>query len=131
MDFIVKTAPVALTAGQPVRFSVRPFRKAAPQAGDRAYLWFSETQGGRGLAGLGQFIEVGGDRPLDLEIQMEFVSEPGGLANGDLKPWRDATGTDVRIGIAAKIYRVAHHGVTPLTEDEAAYLESRLVTRLT
>lgn len=129
MDYIVKSAPRLLAPGAVETFSAKSLRKAAPSPGDRIYVWFSETKGGQGLAGYGHLVDALGDAMLEMRIEIETVVTAGALAIADIRPWRDALGDDVRIGIASKVYKTAHQWVAVLTDAEADFLTDRVTPR--
>jgi hypothetical protein len=124
MSFIAKTAPVELDDKHRCLVSAPPMWEAAPAVGDVVYLWFSETQGGSGLAHRGAIIAIGDGVPLPIAVQVDATCKPKALTKLDLQSYATAAAGTGEAGLWAKLYDHAHNKVAELDAIEARILEA-------
>jgi len=121
MAFVLKTSPQHASPGSAMTASERTmYGGEAIARGDELFLWFSERQGGDGLAFQGHVTDVapGADgKPGVACIVTNATVRP--LGKGDLEAWRDVDDGSAMAGLAYKLYYQAHNKIAALTPDEA------------
>lgn len=126
MPYIVKTAPLRAEPGDTVSVTERPFyggREIRP--GDEVFLWFSETQGGSGLAWRGRAGTVAPHRDgrrAEIAIRLETRALENAIGKAELEPLRNVRDGSAAAGLARKLYYHAHNKVASLTDEEAELL---------
>lgn len=125
MAILIKTARQDFSAGQ----IIVPFRRSSwntLETGVAGFLWFSETQGGAGLAGRG-VVESFGQQADLIEISLtNFHSVGQPLGNGEIGPFRNSSDQRPESTLAKKVYRYSHNRVVHLTDDECTFLSGHL-----
>ena len=122
MAFIIKCDPIPLRTGQPGLVSVKRYEGAALEQGDQVFLWFSETAGGRGLAGYGVVHAVGDEDPADIAFVIEAAEPARALSKAHLAPHRDAGGDSPLSSLSRKLFRHSLNKVATVDAQEAAFL---------
>jgi hypothetical protein len=128
MPVIVKCSPTSLDAAGVIAVEVRGYKRCVPEVGEAAYVWFSETQGGEGLFGVGviQDVQTQPERFFSLRIRMtQEFSVSQRLRVEDLRPHRDEPATAVG-GLAGKLVRHSLNKVAVVDADEEQVLRARL-----
>ena len=125
MAVIVKCPPVDLSTAQQFMAFSKPYGGVEPVAGDVAYVWFSESKGGNGLARRGRIVAVGDEKPLPLLIIVDTAIVLERLDRSDLAPFRDSNDGSPLAGLSRKLYRDSLDKVAELTEIEVEFLEQR------
>ena len=127
MTLIVKAEPVPLAEGEETEFLVRSYKDVYFLPGLQVYIWFSQTQGGDGLAARAHLIdaanELGGMR---LRLHVGRICVGPGMRNADLRPHRDNPNDAVRHMLSQRLYSFAHNKAGEITDAEAQLLESHL-----
>jgi hypothetical protein len=124
MSFVAKTAPVDLDAHNRCVVIAPPVGAAAPTVGDVIYLWFSETQGGSGLAHRGEIVAVGDSVPLEIAVQVNGTCALSLLTKSHLQTFAKAPAGSGERGLWAKLYGHAHNKVVALDPIEASLLDA-------
>lgn len=122
MTVLFKVPPQEVS-GDVVTLEARSYGLVQLRRGDRVFLWWSEAQGGAGLAGYGLCVEAsaqaGGWRAM-----VEVVTDRyRGFAKANLAPYRDVEDGSPQASLAAKLYRHALNKVVAITPGEEAFLE--------
>lgn len=126
MTLLFKVPPPAHSDEDIISLSARTHGLLDWRIEDRVFLWWSEAQGGAGLAGHGLLVHARQAGSL-LMAEVEPITLMNcGFNRANLRPFRDATGSDPRVGLAAKLYRHALNKVVAITPAEAAFLDQRL-----
>jgi hypothetical protein len=123
MAVLFKAPPPNQKAGESLTVRAKIFRHVQLSPGDQAYLWWSETHGGSGLAAravVQQVRQVAGVCEAEVTIH-DRVSKRFGKS--DLAPFRDSEGSDPATSLARRLYRHAHDKVTSLDAAEEAFLD--------
>jgi hypothetical protein len=119
---IVKCPPAQIEGdGRCLIFS-KPYEGVEPTPGQTVYLWFSETDGGQGLAHRGRLLAAGDGTPIPLAIQVDAVAPGRAFGTRDLAPYRDATEPVGLVGLARKLFKNSHNKIAVLSDEEAAVL---------
>lgn len=118
---LIKVAQVA-PDGDIVRIVAPPWRGVEPCAGDRAFLWWSESHGGAGLAAHG-WVATATRTGRDWALDVEIVGSTGRFAKADLAPFRDDPGTSPSATLARALFRHSHHKVMMMDPAVVRFLD--------
>jgi hypothetical protein len=124
LDFISKSPRPAQSSSGKCLIEVPRYRGANPRAGDRVFLWFSETKGGEGLAGIATVEAVRDGNPVTLGLVVSNATPMRPLSKAMLKPFRDSGEDEPQGGLAAKLYRHSLDKVARLSGSEAEFLKT-------
>lgn len=128
MDFIAKSSrPAGFDTGKCL-VEVPRYRGANPHAGDRVFLWFSETKGGEGLAGVASVEAVRDGDPVTLALTVLDRVPVRRLVKATLAQFRDVDDDSAEGGLAAKLYRHSLNKIAGLSASETQYLETFFVS---
>lgn len=125
MPYIAKTTPFAASEGNTVTVTEKPmYDGGAAQRGDEVFVWFSETEGGNGLAWQGHIAGVArdGSGSITLTVVVTNKAPSNSLGKAALMPVRDVRDGSPQSGLASKLYFQAHDKVAALSVEEADYL---------
>jgi hypothetical protein len=124
MDLIIKCPRPELDDERQCVIAVRRYRNTKPEAGDRAFLWFSETTGGEGLAGLATILGVSDANPVAMALKVSLARPTRALPIATVSPHRDDGPTTALGALSEKLYNHSHHKVASLSDLEVTFLES-------
>ena len=125
MSYVLKVQNIDATVGEEVALDVPRYQGANPSAGDEAFVWWSESSGGDGLAYRGKIKSV---KPIGRALRVSLLIEEAvssSLRTADLARYRDARDGAPLSGISAKLYRHSPNKVAALSPEEAALLGRR------
>ena len=123
MTILIKVGPHDILA-RPITIDVPKTKFEQVAINDTAYLWFSETSGGHGLAGRGRIASVERRGVSVVRVQIvDFVLTDITFGNAQLGAFRDSFELGPINSLARKIYRYALNRSVPLSSDEAVYLD--------
>lgn len=94
--------------------------------GDEIFLWFSETQGGPGLAWQGTVEKVETANHLTVLLRCRPIAP---LGKADLQPFRDSTEDSAMRSLSEKLYKNSHNKLAALSGDETEFLRSRFASQ--
>lgn len=121
MAILIKTAP-----NQPISPLTVRANGELGLAGEAAFVWFSETQGGAGLVARATIRDIEQIQTGVILISLNNIREvTASFGNRQIGPFRDSCGDRPESTLAKKIYRYAHNRIVPLSDDEAAFLQDR------
>jgi hypothetical protein len=127
VSILIKTSPIELFIGESVRFTgVSDLSKTTKVSGIRAYIWFSETQGGVGLAGVGRIScvhAIKGEADVSVTVGQVCFNI---ITNAVLKPHRDTGEATPIAALAREIYKNSHNRILNLSPLAAQAIESAL-----
>jgi hypothetical protein len=133
MSVIIKCDPTPIEEGT-LRCELWRYKGADPRPGDEAFVWTSETRGGRGLSYRGIVLSTAPSRAtrgpgaaITVRIESLQPREPltiEHLKADDIRSRPDAQTTGPRPGLWNKLHRNAVNKVADLLRDEADYLRS-------
>lgn len=121
MTVLFKVPPVAID-GDIVALEAKSYGAVVIAPGDRVFRWWSETQGGRGLAGYGICMSA---QPVGAfwRAEIEAVTNRTiGFGKAALAPFRDAPVPRPEATLSAKLYRHSLNKVVQITPAEEAFL---------
>jgi hypothetical protein len=126
MPILIKVAPQELSPA-PITIQVPKAAANVAVVGDRAFVWFAETQGGRGLVAVGavEAVQTATEGSVTI-ILGELTTGSGWVGNTDIKEFRNSDDSRAESTLAKKIYRFAHNRVVRLTTSEAEFLTNRV-----
>lgn len=121
MTVLFKVPPQEVD-GDTVTLEARRYGPVQLNRGDRVFLWWSEAQGGAGLAGYGLCVQASA-QPNGWRAVVEVVIDHyRGFAKANLAPYRDTDDGSPQALLAAKLYRHALNKVVAITPGEEAFL---------
>ena len=124
MTVLFKVPPPDAGMEDTLVLSAKPYENASMAPGDRAFVWWSETQGGTGLAARGVVTEAFRKGPL-WQAKIKVSSEAGRrFGKEDLRPLRDSKSHEPQATLARKLYRHSLDKVTNLDPVEERFLDS-------
>lgn len=123
MTWVIKTSPTEPDASNRCVVTAPPIWRATPQPGDKVYIWFSETQGGAGLAYRGVIFALSDVAPLSVAVQIEAACQPSTLTKAHLQAEVETGSGSPLAGLAAKLYTHAHNKIAALDATEAQWLD--------
>ena len=128
MPYVIKTAPFSAAAGSSATLEELALYGGGQIAtGDEVFIWFSETQGGGGLAWRATVTRriAASNRKVSVVVGLTEAAPLGALGIKELEPLRVSREADGLSGVSRKLYRHAHNKCAALTEVEAAELRRR------
>lgn len=125
MALIIKCPPTSVDLDGQCLVTARLHPGSAPTAGAAAFLWFSETKGGDGLAHRGRVMACSDGNPVTLALQLDDAGVTQPLRKADLAAVARGDESTPLATLSAKLYWHAHDKVVDLTADEADYLNGR------
>jgi hypothetical protein len=128
MTVLFKVAPTPID-GDVVRVAAPLYGELLLAPGDRIFLWWSEAQGGRGLAGHGVCVSAAsiGKKLLQADIEPITLADTG-FGRAQLRPHREGRGGAPETTLAAKLYRHALNKVVAISAAEEAFLDALFTT---
>ena len=123
MTCLIKCPPLELSDDGTLNVTVRRFRRPDVQVGDAAYVWFSETQGGSGLAfrGLVEAVTPGPWYDVTVGAVVPAIRE---LGKADLERSLACEAGAAIQELAGKLYRHSHNKIVMVDEAERILLDS-------
>lgn len=125
--FIAKIDPVSIPSSGKVLVTAPVYGETPPAAGATVYLWFSETNGGNGLARRGIIVAAEDGTKPSLLVELDAARVLKALGKNDIAPHRDSLVATPLSGLARKLFKHSPNKVTTLAADEEAFLASRMV----
>lgn len=117
--------PPPIDPGKIVTLEAKPYGTIDLQQGDRVFLWWSEAQGGHGLAGCGEcrsVLDLGDTLRAEVSV-MRLAPNGVGFGRDQLRPHRDQGGTSPEATLSKSLYRHALNKVIQLSAAEEAFLD--------
>jgi hypothetical protein len=128
MSYILKTAPPPAISGERITISERAYYSGDTiAAGDEAFVWFSETNGGHGLSwrGVVDDVDSGQDGQPRVTIRLIAQIQGEGFGTAQVEPFCHVNDGSPIAGLAKKLYGHSHHKIAELTGEEAAVLRNQ------
>jgi hypothetical protein len=123
MAVLFKVPPTPID-GDIVSVTAPRFGVVTLSPGDRVFLWWSEAQGGRGLAGHGLCVSAD-QEPGPLRAEVEPITLACcGFGRAQLRPFRDTPGASPEATLATKLYAHAHIKAVAISAAEEAFLDA-------
>lgn len=125
MSIIIKTDPIAANVGGIAQVRERRSGSVRLDIGARAFIWTSESSGGRGLLCRGDVARVSQEADRYVSIAVRVESFPlRSFGNMQLAPVRDTAGDEPLVLLSRKLYKYSLNRVVQLTPEEEAYLDT-------
>jgi hypothetical protein len=129
MTIIVKCEPPQDPPDGTIVAEARVWKGTVPSAGQRAFVWTSETSGGEGLAlrGTVTMVECLDGTRTRLTIEPDGCAVHAAVGKADLLPFRMTNDGQPISRLAKKLYYQAHNKIIALSPEEVAFLDARFV----
>jgi hypothetical protein len=128
MAFLAKVAQPAEVGGDLLTIRAPGRDMVQPRRGDRIFLWWSEAQGGHGLAARGQIFDARRDG-RDWIVQVEPLDRRSRtFGRRDLAPFRDVDDGSALAALARDFYRHSHNKIAPVSIGTEAFLDGYFET---
>ena len=125
MAILIKVRPQDLEP-VPVVISVPKTSADIADVGDDAFVWFAETQGGKGLVARGTIQSITNSIGETRITVGDLVLGTRWLGNDQIGQFRDSDGHGPESSLAKKIYKYAHNRGVSLTDAETAFLNQHI-----
>lgn len=126
MPYVIKTDPFNASPGDAVTIAEKPMYGGSEiRPGDEAFIWFSETRGGNGLAWQAHVVAlIGRTEGRDIAVTLCLTNRgpADALSKEDLEPLREVRDGAPLSEIARKLYYQAHNKIAALSHNQADFL---------
>jgi len=125
MPYIIKTNPFDASPGDCVPIAEKAeLNDREVRRADEAFIWCSETRGGRGLTWQSHVasVEEPQDRKFGVSVHLTNRARTKTLGKDDLAPFRDVRDGEPLSKIARKLYFQSHNKIAEISHEEADFL---------